>query len=199
MNSQIWEQLANADVKLLVDKGKTYGDSWKKRGGVGAFMMLARKWDRIEKAAREENFDIFAAIDNVDELIDDIVDLRCYLLLCQAENQLGAEPEPHGYVNQDGDPWHSMAVDQTTKEKQILEKYSIELQDKYTMTEHFNLVIDIESWERDIDSNLPTRSFTTLMLRHQCVASFVHPTTNERIKMPLREDELCSMCEEDRM
>ena len=40
--------LTDADVKALEVAEKSYGDSWKKRGGIGAFMMLARKWDRIE-------------------------------------------------------------------------------------------------------------------------------------------------------
>ena len=41
-------ELANEDIAVLKEKEKTYGESWKLRGGVGAFMMLARKWDRIE-------------------------------------------------------------------------------------------------------------------------------------------------------
>jgi len=40
--------LVEDDVRELVEAEKSYGDSWRKRGGVGAFMMLARKWDRIE-------------------------------------------------------------------------------------------------------------------------------------------------------
>ena len=41
--------VARADVTALEKAEESYGDSWKKRGGVGAFMMLARKWDRLEK------------------------------------------------------------------------------------------------------------------------------------------------------
>ena len=37
------EKLAQEDVDKLEKAEKSYGDSWKKRGGVGAFMMLARK------------------------------------------------------------------------------------------------------------------------------------------------------------
>ena len=40
--------LVEDDVRELVEAEKSYGDSWRKRGGTGAFMMLARKWDRIE-------------------------------------------------------------------------------------------------------------------------------------------------------
>ena len=40
-----------SDIETLVEKEDDYGDSWKRRGGIGAFMMLARKWDRIEKCS----------------------------------------------------------------------------------------------------------------------------------------------------
>src|ERR1039458_3589413 len=42
-----FEQQAGIDTDTLRQKGIHYGDSWKARGGVGAFMMAARKWDRI--------------------------------------------------------------------------------------------------------------------------------------------------------
>jgi hypothetical protein len=51
-------------------------------------MMLARKWDRIENQAKKENYDIFETIrkDPREEgIIDDIRDLRRYLLLVEAE------------------------------------------------------------------------------------------------------------------
>jgi hypothetical protein len=65
-----------------------YGNSWKKRGGIGAFMMLARKIDRLEKFCGEHGYDIFAAMDadtRGEGIIDDIRDLRRYLLLVEAE------------------------------------------------------------------------------------------------------------------
>ena len=68
-----------------------YGDSWKKRGGIGAFMMLARKWDRIENQVNDSNYDIFLALEEdgrQEGLIDDIRDLRRYLLLVEAEMAL---------------------------------------------------------------------------------------------------------------
>ena len=67
---------------------QSYGDSWKQRGGVGAFMMLARKWDRLEKQVNEYNYDVFlAAKDDMREegILDDIRDLRRYLFLVEAE------------------------------------------------------------------------------------------------------------------
>lgn len=98
--------IATQDVEVLEEKGKFYGDSWKRRGGVGAFMMLARKWDRIENMCKEDGYDIFKTgqktIQNRDGIMDDIADLRRYLLLVeehlQAEN-LAAEGA--AYTNQD--------------------------------------------------------------------------------------------------
>lgn len=79
------QELANNDVKVLKEKGMTYGDSWRKRGGVGAFMMLSRKWDRIENIALGAGYDIFVSgFENTGDILDDIADLRRYLLLVEA-------------------------------------------------------------------------------------------------------------------
>ncbi len=81
-------EIAHEDVQKLHEAEKSYGNSWKQRGGVGAFMMLARKWDRIENQTQREKYDIFQTIriDNREEgVIDDIRDLRRYLLLVEAE------------------------------------------------------------------------------------------------------------------
>lgn len=89
-------QLATEDVAVLEIKGKTYGDSWKSRGGVGAFMMLARKWDRIENISRSLGWDIFEAGQrNTGDILDDIADLRRYLLLVEAEvhRRVGMQPK----------------------------------------------------------------------------------------------------------
>ena len=110
--------IANGDVRTLKEKGKSYGDSWRKRGGVGAFMMLARKWDRIEQQTTTEGYDIFRACyktaENPEGLLDDIADLRAYLLLVEehvrshyrggsqtASNELVAGGPTSSYVNQD--------------------------------------------------------------------------------------------------
>ena len=84
----IVEKVAQVDVTKLHKAEQSYGNSWKQRGGVGAFMMLARKWDRLEKQVNESNYDIFLAAekDNRDEgILDDIQDLRRYLMLVEAE------------------------------------------------------------------------------------------------------------------
>lgn len=106
------KDIAQADVEGLLTAERSYGDSWKKRGGVGAFMMLARKWDRIEKqVARTADqcpavagvtpgaYDIFthlAADRRPEGLIDDIRDLRRYLMLVEAEfkDQMTAPAQP---------------------------------------------------------------------------------------------------------
>ena len=94
-------KVLESDLKALIKAEKNYGSSWKKRGGVGAFMMLARKWDRLELQVKNCNWDIFIAhaIDNRDEgIIDDIRDLRRYLLLVEAQIESTLEK------NQDKDP-----------------------------------------------------------------------------------------------
>lgn len=79
---------ARADVAGLEKAHASYGTSWKNRGGVGAFMMLARKWDRLENAVRKVGFNIFTAIiedKRAEGIMDDIRDLRRYLLLVESE------------------------------------------------------------------------------------------------------------------
>ena len=81
------QKLTEDDVDALKKAETSYGDSWRRRGGVGAFMMLARKWDRIENQTNKQGYDMFAAIfaDTSDAgILDDIRDLRRYLLLVES-------------------------------------------------------------------------------------------------------------------
>lgn len=80
-NYDVLAAIGRRDIEVLKEKGKHYGDSWRKRGGVGAFMMLARKWDRIENMATTKGYDVFAA--ERDGVLEDIADLRRYLLLVE--------------------------------------------------------------------------------------------------------------------
>ena len=81
-------RLAIQDAEKLHIAEQSYGNSWKQRGGVGAFMMAARKWDRLEKQVNEHNYDIFKAMEadqRPEGILDDIRDLRRYLFLIDAE------------------------------------------------------------------------------------------------------------------
>jgi hypothetical protein len=73
------------DYELVVVRDQEYNASWKARGGVGAFMMLARKWDRLEPMVARHGYDVFTMLDTHPDRIDDIRDLRRYLALVEAE------------------------------------------------------------------------------------------------------------------
>lgn len=80
--------LARQDVTVLLQKDREYGSSWKRRGGVGAFFVAIRKADRLEESARRYHYNIFAALHadgRPESILDDIQDLRRYLLLIEAE------------------------------------------------------------------------------------------------------------------
>jgi len=70
-------------------------------------MMLARKWDRIENLAQKYSYDIFRTIEEHPEetgVIDDIRDLRRYLLLVEAEMvRLGHIQPDYIYVREKPD------------------------------------------------------------------------------------------------
>lgn len=91
--------IARSDVAAVEEKEKSHGSSWKRSGGIGAFMMFARKWDRIKQrvvtrieaadgapgAARENMFEHVVADRRAEGIIEDIRDLRRYLMLVEAE------------------------------------------------------------------------------------------------------------------
>lgn len=83
------QKTADLLVGILVEKGKTYGDSWKKRGGVGAAMMLLRKLDRVENILNTQGYDVFKALEtSMDwemDLEDDIRDVAGYSILILTE------------------------------------------------------------------------------------------------------------------
>lgn len=87
-NMEFLDEIAENDVEKIKEKDKEYGSSWKKRGGIGAFHMLARKWDRLEVAVKIFGDDIFRAIEEderVEGVLDDVRDLRRYLMLVESE------------------------------------------------------------------------------------------------------------------
>lgn len=99
------EAVQAQDLATLRYKEGTYRGSWKKRGGVGAFMMMARKWDRLENILPGPStiaYDIFghiaASADGADGgVLAEVRDLRQYLLLIEAEmmsSGVVASPKP---------------------------------------------------------------------------------------------------------
>lgn len=80
--------LLRTDLANVHEAEKNYQASWKRRGGVGAFMMMARKWDRLEPRVAKYGYDIFTAIAHDkrrEGVIDDVRDLRRYLALVECE------------------------------------------------------------------------------------------------------------------
>lgn len=81
------------DLAFILEKDQEYNASWLSRGGVGAFMMLARKWDRLEPMVKRYGYDVFAMLNAHPDRIDDIQDLRRYLTLVDAEWQRRNAPK----------------------------------------------------------------------------------------------------------
>jgi hypothetical protein len=84
------DNIAKEDVEGLRTAFQSYGPSWKMGGGVNAFFMLKRKWDRLYNrlSKPEISFDIFKGIATDirgEGVIDDVRDLRRYLALVEAE------------------------------------------------------------------------------------------------------------------
>lgn len=79
-------RLADVLVPILLTvarKEVEYGSSWRKRGGVDSFMMLARKWDRIEHQVQARGWNLLTLLedDRHDGPRDDLRDLIGYLTL----------------------------------------------------------------------------------------------------------------------
>lgn len=84
------QAVAVQDVIEIKLKENTYQGSWKRRGGIGAAMMVLRKVDRLEVMLKEGNYDIFNMIKqdlsgNDGTVLAEVRDLRRYLLLIEAE------------------------------------------------------------------------------------------------------------------
>lgn len=90
--------IAHFDCCEIEEKERTYKGSWKKRGGVGAAMMMLRKADRLEVMLKDRGYDVFEAIEHdlnglsalpstaLDgTVLAEIRDLRRYLLLIESE------------------------------------------------------------------------------------------------------------------
>src|SRR4051812_37052672 len=109
------EEIAEHDVRELLQKDSEYGSSWCRRGGTGAFhQALGRKWDRIEAQVAKHGYDLFAALaadPRPEGLIDDIGDLGRYCMLIRAyilskghdfPSKPTGQKHPFGYDGEDG-------------------------------------------------------------------------------------------------
>lgn len=82
------DKISETDVKAVRHSDVQYNASWKARGGVGAYFVAIRKYDRLEARAKQAGYDVFEAVRTdlrPEGIIDDIRDLRRYLLLWEAE------------------------------------------------------------------------------------------------------------------
>ena len=81
------EPIAKEDAAGLLKAHQSYGDSWKKRGGIGAYMVMIRKFDRMERQVEKYGYDVVKAVQadqRSEGLIDDIRDARRYLMLIES-------------------------------------------------------------------------------------------------------------------
>ena len=77
-------------VALLRLKTETYGDSWKRRGGPGAWFTTVRPWDRLEGILGKFGGDVFAAIalkpgGEDGTALACVRDVMAYMILIEAE------------------------------------------------------------------------------------------------------------------
>jgi len=181
------EVLTSTDIEMLMVKGKEYGDSWKKRGGVGAYMMLARKWDRIEKQTADYNYDIFKAVNEIPGLIDDLIDLGAYLLLVRSEG-LDLEGSGNPYANIEAedlvnalakDPWNDMAEDHAGKklfkigDSELMDYYKVVFQLDMTNEEKQTFVLQLRTFYAcKMSGDTPPKPLSALMASAKCVRSY---------------------------
>ena len=96
------EELMARDHAAITKGAQHYGPSWKQRGGPGAYMVAIRKWDRLLVQLQRHAFsweDAVTADQRAEGIMDDVRDLRCYLLMILAEGERPHdEPQSLRYV-----------------------------------------------------------------------------------------------------
>lgn len=95
------EELMARDHAAITKGAQHYGPSWKQRGGAGAYMVAIRKWDRLLVQLRRHDFNWEAAIaadQRAEGIMDDVRDLRCYLLMILAETLDAEDAQSLRYV-----------------------------------------------------------------------------------------------------
>jgi hypothetical protein len=88
-------------VGLIRHKTATYGDSWKRRGGPGAWFTTVRPWDRLEKIVEHHAGNVFDAIRDDPEGHDGsalacVRDIMNYLILIEAHARVVLGVGRHG-------------------------------------------------------------------------------------------------------
>lgn len=95
--------IAAQDVAVLKEKDENYGASWLEYGGFSAFFATVRKWDRIRVQLKRVGWNVFeayAADKRQEGFMDDVRDLRRYLMLWEARAiELGLVPEEQMYLH----------------------------------------------------------------------------------------------------
>jgi len=98
-NVDFLQNVADEDVRFLIEREALYKGSWKKSGGRSAYFMLVRKIDRIQNIMSQKPTTIEEAIAQHDifekikedpsgkdaTLLSEVRDLRRYLLLVESE------------------------------------------------------------------------------------------------------------------
>lgn len=87
----IFEATPEGDVEELRKKNAEYGESWCRRGGIGAFFMLSRKADRLEAQLKKYGTlekAIAESKHSTENILDTVGDLRRYLLLVLSWHEL---------------------------------------------------------------------------------------------------------------
>ena len=159
---QLLDTIAKQDVAVLEAKDKEYGSSWCRRGGVGAFMMAARKWDRLENQVKSHLWDVFHAIatdQRAEGILDDIRDLRRYLLLIDA------------YMVAQGDAGTVMATARTEEEAKMqgMGQVPTEMLPERVQSETKGLRVPMEPTEEVIIPNRMTaQHLSSVALAKQC-------------------------------
>lgn len=131
MHLNYLQPVAEGDVATLQRKEATYRGSWKRRGGVGAFMMMARKWDRLEGILQTQfKYDVFGAIAAAPSgddgtVLAEVRDLRQYLALVEAEmvSRQVVTPQPNGVSVE---PYRSV-IDQIAHNGHMVDDHTLKL------------------------------------------------------------------------
>jgi len=94
--------LSSEAVALILEKTKTYGPSWKKRGGAGAWFTIVRPWDRLETIVERHGGDVLAAVladmSGADgSALACVRDIKNYLMLIEAECVAQTKKTPYDF------------------------------------------------------------------------------------------------------